>query len=61
MTEPQKRYNENREEIEKLLLILKEKLEEHNSKFQENTKNWGYVGDLSYIKEKLEEVSRFIQ
>ena len=60
MKEPQNRYKENREEIERFLLILKEKLEKHNSNFQENPKNWGYVGDLSYIKEKLEEITNFI-
>ena len=61
MTESQIRYNENREEVEKLLLILEEKLKKHHSDFQENPKNWGYVGDLGYVKEILKEVTTFIK
>ncbi len=60
MTQPQMRYKENREEIEKYLLILKEKLENHQSGFQKEPNNWGYIGDLSYVRERLEEICDFI-
>lgn len=29
-------------------------------RFTNNEKNWGYVGDLNYINDKLIEVNKFI-
>lgn len=55
------RYNKNSEEINEKIKLLKEKLKKHNKGFQNNQVNWGYVGDLHYINEKLGEVLTFIK
>ena len=55
-----KRYTKNSEEIEEKIKLLKEKLKNHKKGFKNNGTNWGYVGDLSYINEKLGEVLTFL-
>jgi hypothetical protein len=54
-------YSYHSEEIEKNLKLLQKKLKKHKSGFKENPKNWGYVGDLTYIKEKLVEINAFLR
>jgi hypothetical protein len=54
------RYTKNTEEIEQKIKLLKEKLKKHKKGFKNNPTNWGYVGDLSYINEKLNEIHCFL-
>jgi hypothetical protein len=58
--ETKKKYTKHLDEIKKKIEILKEKLEKHQIEFEKNPSNWGYVGDVSYINEKLEEVITFM-
>jgi hypothetical protein len=51
-----KKYTKNSEEIEEKIKLLREKLKNHKKRFKSDDRDWGYVGDLSYINEKLEEV-----
>jgi len=50
------KYTETGEEIEKKIELLREKLKSHQARFNKEPMNWGYVGDLSYINEKLGEI-----
>ena len=60
MKEIEKRYRKNLNEIKSNINLLNTKLEKHNKKFEVNNTNWGYVGDLSYINEKLNEIHCFL-
>jgi hypothetical protein len=53
---PEKRYNELREEVLKNIELLRKKIEDHNQSFQSNPHDWGYVGDLSHFNEKINEL-----
>ena len=50
------KYTETSKEIEKKIELLREKLKSHQTRFNQEPTNWGYVGDISHINEKLEEV-----
>jgi hypothetical protein len=55
-----KRYDELMIKLEKDLILLNEKLKKHQSDFNKNPANWGYVGDLGYVSERIDEVLKFI-
>jgi hypothetical protein len=55
------RYSYHSEEIEKNLKLLQKKLKKHKSGFKREQTNWGYVGDLTYINERLAELNSFIK
>ena len=61
MKEIEKRYRKNLNEIKSNVNLLNTKLEKHNKKFEVNNTNWGYVGDLGYINEKLNEIVTFLK
>lgn len=54
-------YEEHNIQINKNLDILKEKLKKHKSKFKNNPTNWGYVGDLEFVLNKLIEINQFLK
>lgn len=56
-----KRYNKHQEEIESKIDLLTEKLKKHKTQFENNTSNWGFVGDIDYINKKLDEILTFIR
>lgn len=49
-------YNKLREEVLKNLHLIEKKLDEHQRDFQQDSKNWGFVGDLSLWNERLKEI-----
>ena len=55
------KYQNKNKEIENKIFSLTEKLKTHNKSFNENLVNWGYLGDLCYINDKLDEVLSFIK
>jgi hypothetical protein len=55
------RYKEITKEIEKNLKLLQKKLIKHKTDFKKTPSNWGFIGDLSYINEKLVEVNTFLR
>lgn len=55
------RYKEVTKEIEKNIKLLQKKLIKHKTDFKETPSNWGFVGDVSYINEKLVEVNSFLK
>ena len=55
------RYKEITKEIEKNLKLLQKKLVKHKTEFKNTPSNWGFVGDVSYINEKLVEVVMFLK
>jgi hypothetical protein len=56
-----KKYSEKSDEIGKKIKLLEKKLLLHKNYFNKNTSNWGYIGDLSYIIEKIDEISLFLK
>lgn len=54
--ESEVRYQELREEILLNLELLRKKLDKHQEEFTSDSKNWGFVGDLSLWNEKLREI-----
>jgi len=53
------RYTYNEKEISKLLKSLTTTLKKFKKDFvKEGSTNWGYVGSLSYVKDKLEDITR---
>jgi len=51
------RYKKNEKEIEKLLKSITTKLKKHKKGFSKKPLDWGYVGDLGYVMEKLEDIN----
>lgn len=51
-----KRYKEVIKEIESNIELLKEKLKQHQVKQSKQPENWGFVGDVSYINTKIENI-----
>ena len=55
-----KRYNELMIKLENDLILLNEKLKKHQTSFNQEPSNWGFIGDLGYVSEKIDEVLKFI-
>jgi hypothetical protein len=55
-----KRYNELRIKLENDLIFLNEKLKKHQTDFNQDPTNWGYVGDIGYVSEKIDEILKFL-
>lgn len=53
-------YLRTRAEIEDNMRMLRAKLQAHRRKYRYDQKNWGYVGDLGYIKEQLQSCNTFL-
>lgn len=53
------RYEMQSKLIKKNILKLKKQLKTHQQKQKEQPCDWGYVGDLIYINEKIEEITSF--
>jgi hypothetical protein len=50
-------YNERYKEAEKTLKDMLTKIKQHKKEFkQSGSTNWGYVGDMGYIAEKLQAI-----
>ncbi len=47
------------DKIENDLTLLKEKLKKHQKDFNRNNTNWGFIGDLEYVSNEIDEVVKF--
>ena len=56
-TEVQKVYDSRMEDIFESLEIFKNKLADHEIKFSQDSKNWGFAGDLDRFKELLDRLN----
>jgi hypothetical protein len=54
------KYNQLMIKIENDLILLKEKLKKHQTDFNLNPNNWGYIGDLEYVSNEIDEVMKFL-
>lgn len=54
-------YFELIKQIENNLKLLNEKLKQHQLKQSNEPNNWGYVGDISYINTKIENIVESIK
>lgn len=50
-------YLETQAEINALLKKIKAGLAEHSRREKQNSRNWGYTGDLQHIASELQELS----
>ncbi len=46
--------------IENDLILLKRKLKKHQTDFNKNPHNWGFIGDLEYVSNEVDEVVKFL-
>ena len=53
-------YQKRIEEIRQQLQDLQVALSAHETKFQSDDKNWGYVGDLGSVQQSLFQLEAFI-
>lgn len=60
-TEAKEKYKKNQTDIDKQIVILKETLKAHADKFKKDDSNFGFVGDLGYIKSILIELNGFMK
>lgn len=49
-------YNQKLQDIDAKLSILDEILKQHNKCFEQNSKVWGYLGDLINLEMKIDDV-----
>lgn len=49
-------YKDLQDKIESNIILLQEKLKEHKIKFENNPTNWGYIGDLTYLNTRLDNI-----
>lgn len=54
------KYKEVLCQLERNLEILNEKINKHSQKQSGEPHHWGYVGDISYVSEKIERILHFI-
>ncbi|WP_348824220.1 hypothetical protein [Flavobacterium aestuarii] len=54
------RYTELKIKLENDLILLNEKLKKHQTDFNQEPENWGYVGELGFVSEKIEEILKFL-
>jgi len=59
MKEIQIKYNEKIDEVDVKIKLLQQIVIKHNTDFKMNSNNWGYVGDVSYINDKLDDIISF--
>lgn len=56
-----KLYNKHQEEIKSKIDLLTEKLKQHKTQFENNTSNWGFIGDIEYVNKSIDEILNFIK
>lgn len=54
-------YNQLMIKIENDLILLKRKLKKHQTDFNQNPHNWGFIGDLEYVSNEIAEVVKFLR
>ena len=57
---PMLKYEELSVEIQQTLASLNSKLQEHQKRFSNDARNWGYVGDLEHIVSKLKQIEGYM-
>jgi hypothetical protein len=55
------KYKEVLNQLEDNLELLKEKVKKHSQKQSGELHHWGYVDDISYVSEKIENILEFIK
>lgn len=53
-------YDERREDITRMMNWIELELDKHKTKAEANPKNYGYAGDLGYVRENLVEILTFL-
>ena len=53
-------YAQHRKDITSLMLWLELELNKHQANASKHPKDWGFVGDLGHVREKLIEMMTFL-
>jgi predicted metal-dependent hydrolase len=53
-------YKQRSKDISNLLKDIQKKLSVHEARFKKDNDNWGYVGSLGAVKEKLSDINDFL-
>tara|TARA_B100000941_G_scaffold277707_1_gene241442 strand:+ start:131 stop:373 length:243 start_codon:yes stop_codon:yes gene_type:complete len=53
-------YTQHRKDITILMLWLELELNKHQANASKHSKDWGFVGDLGHVREKLIEMMTFL-
>lgn len=56
-----KQYKQALTKVENEITLLNSRLKEHQIKFLEQQGNWGYIGDLNNLHEKLQHLNDFFK
>jgi hypothetical protein len=59
--EANKQYQNILNQLETKIELLKVKVKRHSEKQFTESYNWGYVGELEYVNEKIDEVTNFLK
>lgn len=55
------KYDSKTKEVEQQLQQIKLTIKKHNQNFKQEPNNWGYLGDLGYVSDKLNEIIQFVR
>jgi translation elongation factor EF-Ts len=58
--DPEKAYEQVTGDIRKAMRSLEEKLRVHAGKQRDKSNDWGYVGDVTEVLKRLQEVNDFM-
>lgn len=58
--DPEKAYEQLEGDIRKTMREIEQKLRTHGAKHRENTKDWGFVGDMAEVLKRLGEIHDFL-
>ena len=54
-------YNEKQQQIRIQIIKIMDKIDKHQNNQTQDSKNWGYLGDLEFVNERLTEINRFLK
>lgn len=55
------RYQELTDDVNNKLKLLKKEVAQHNKRQKTYPKNWGYVGDIAHVADRLDELLEFFK
>jgi hypothetical protein len=58
--DPAKAYDQVSADIRKVMRKIEQQLRVHDGQFREKTENWGFVGDVTEVLKRLQELSDFL-
>lgn len=60
-TPAKKAYNTRKDNVQRMMSQLSEIVADHSRAFRNESSNWGYVGEIGYVEEQLQDLINFLQ